>query len=249
MLGAWLLVIASGAATTGLLRTPVGTDGLGPRMLIIHPVVGALVAAIVLGRLLRSGHAGRAWLAAAIGGAIVSGWFSSRSFAPLTVAAHAVIAAFGAAAVAAMVRATPPSLVTGISRSVSAWRAAAARLAFVLMLLQIVLGALLRHHLIGLAWHLLGGGLAALATLVAAVAVAQDPSATAVERRAAAWAIESVLVQVTLGLGVLALIFISTPNAQVWLFMTIAHVVVASLTLVATLRLARAVSGSGAGGS
>jgi hypothetical protein len=250
MLAAWLLIIVTGATTTGLLRTPVGGGGLGPRLLVIHAAAGAVVAAIVAIRLLRLRTPGGTALAVAIGSVIVTGLSSSRSFAPPTVATHAAVAALGAAVAAAMPRVTPAAARSGGAGAPGlSWRAAAARLAFGLMLLQVVLGALLRHHLVGLGWHLLGAGLAALATLVAAVAVAQEQSATAVERRAAVWAIESLLIQVTLGLGVLALIFISTPNAYVWLFTTIAHVVVASLTLVATLRLARAVSGPGAGGS
>ena len=119
------------------------------------------------------------------------------------------------------------------------WKAVVARIGFVLVLLQIALGALLRHQLIGLTWHLLAGGLAALAVLVPAVAVRQESSARIEERRAAKWAIASLLVQVSLGVAVLLMILIGTSNVQVWLATTIAHVAVGSLTLLAAAWLAR----------
>ena len=59
------------------------------------------------------------------------------------------------------------------------------------------------------------------------------------ERRAAKWAIASLLVQVSLGVAVLFLILIGTANVHVWLVTTIAHVAVGSLTLLAVAWLAR----------
>jgi hypothetical protein len=238
MVGAWLLLIASGASTTGLLRAPVGMPGLGPAMLTSHIVAGAALGLTIVVRALRSRRPARLWSVAAIVSTVALGWFATRSFAPLTVAGHAAIAAY---VIAVLVdSASVVSSGMGNSQPPRTWKSAAARLGFVLLLLQIALGALLRHHLVSVLWHLLTGGLAAVAILVPAVAVTQEPSATDDQRRAARWAIASVLVQVSLGLGALFMILLGTSNVVIWLGTTMLHVVGGSVTLLAATGLTRA---------
>ena len=238
MAGAWLVAIASGASATGLLRTPVGSSSIGPAMVKTHVWFGMAVGLLVVVRVLRARKA-RAWSAALAGVTLALGWFASRSFVPLTVAGHAAAAAFASVALAPKFRDAPS---TGVGATIPArqrtWTAVVARLGLLLMLLQAALGALLRHRLIGLEWHLLAGGFAALAVLVPAVAVIQDEAATTGEKTAARWAIGTLVLQVTLGVGVLSMILGGTANAPLWLLTTITHVVAGSLALIAVARLA-----------
>ncbi len=237
MVVAWLLLIASGAFTTVLLRAPLGHPGLSPAMLRSHMVVGAALGLIIVVHLLRTPQRKQATPIALIGAAIVAGWLASRSFAPLTVAGHAVLAAYAIGALLAPFGA--PSSTGASTHSPATWTAWTARLGFVLLLVQIALGALVRHHLMPVVWHLLVGGLAALAILVPAVATTQESLATADERVAARWAIASLLVQVSLGVAVLFMILIGTPGTLIWLVTTASHVVVGSLTLIAVAMLTR----------
>jgi hypothetical protein len=236
----WLSLIVSGASTTGLLRAPFAIAGVVPIVLTTHMVIGAALGFLTVGYLLRARRRADVWRATLVASALACGWFASGSFAPLVVAGHAALAAFATVALAGRTPEATHLRTVGTSMSrVPSWKAIVARIGFVLVLLQIALGALLRHHLIGLTWHLLGGGLATLAVLVPAVAVAQDSSTPVEERRAAKWAIASLLMQVALGVTVLFLILIGTANVQVWLITTIAHVAVGSLTLLAAAWLAR----------
>ena len=234
---AWLLLIASGALTSGLLRAPLGSPGLSPAMLTSHIVFGAALGLIIVAQLLRTAQRTQLAAAALIGAAIVVGWFASRSFAPLTVAGHAALAAYAIVALASP--SVAPSFENASTQSPRTWKAWAARLGFVLLLIQIALGALVRHQLMPVVWHVIAAGLAAIAILMPAVSITQEALATSDERLAAKWAIASLLVQVSLGVAVLFMILIGTPNALIWLVTTASHVVVGSLTLVAAARLTR----------
>lgn len=246
MVVAWLLLMASGAFTTGLLRAPLGGPGLGPAMLTSHMVLGAALGLMLVFHLLRTRQTKLLTPVALIGAALAVGWFASRSFAPFTVAAHAALAAYAVVALASSSAARSSAATS--SQSPRTWKAWAARLGFVLLLIQIALGALVRHQLMTVVWHLLTGGLAALAILVPAVAITQESLATPHERRAARWAIASLLVQVSLGVAVLFMILIGTPNTLIWLATTGAHVVLGSVALLAAARLARACGGSSGDG-
>jgi heme A synthase len=119
------------------------------------------------------------------------------------------------------------------------WQASVAGVGVVLLILQIALGALVRHHLIGYGLHLLVAGLTALAILVPAVAVSQEPGATAVLKRAARLAIATLLVQLSLGVAVLFMILTGTASVYGWLLTTVAHVVAGTITLLAAASLAQ----------
>jgi hypothetical protein len=244
MVVAWLLLIMSGAFTTGLLRAPVGGPGLGPATLTSHMVLGAALGLITVLHVLRTRQTKQLTPAALVAATVAVGWFASRSFAPLTVAGHAALAAYAFVALASL--STSASSAVASTQSPQTWKAWTARLGFVLLLIQIAIGAMVRHHLMAVVWHLLTGGLAALAILVPAVAIVQEPLATADERLAARWAIAGLLVQVSLGVAALFMILIGTPNTLIWLVTTASHVVVGSLTLVAAASLTRACCG-GAG--
>ena len=234
MVVAWLVLVASGASTTGLVRAPIGHPGLAPAMLASHIAAGAALGLIVVAHLLRTRGTSRwrpiAFVAAATG----LGWLAGRSFAPLTVAAHAAVAAYTLFAL------LPPAIAAGgDARSTHTWPGRVAGAGLILLLVQIALGALVRHHLMPVFWHVLIGGLAAIGILVPAVATTQEPSTTGDVRRAARWAIASLLVQVSLGLAVLFMILAGPPSTLAWLAGSVSHVVAGSLTLLAAAHLAR----------
>jgi len=236
MILGWLLALASGALATSLIRVPVGIAGIGSTALLVHIGLGAALGILALWRLWRAGQGSRIGAAAAVIATLALGWFARRSFAPATAAAHAAVGAIATAVLAATGSAVsfrPPTAKRG------SWKFRVASAGFVLLGIQVVLGALLRHQLVSLSWHLLGAGLAAACILGAAVAVAQDSRATDVEKRASTWAITSVLVQAGLGVAILIMMMIGTAHADVWLLTTVTHVVVASVTLLAAGKLTR----------
>jgi hypothetical protein len=241
ILVAWLLVVVSGALATSLSRAPV----VNPAVVAdAHRVLGAGVGLFAVGGLVWLGGRRRnlgAVLAAAV---MLTGWLADRSFAPRIAAAHAALAGFGVIAAAGLARSrfaaqAPARQPDSPGSGTAAWVVRSARIAAWLVLAQIASGALLRHHLMSLTWHLLLGGAAVIALLVPAVAIAQDESAPAVERRAAGWAIAATIAQASLGVAVLIMLFVGAPSVAVWLAATIAHVAVGSLTLLSVWSLVR----------
>ena len=227
---AWLLTMTSGALAASLIRLPTGVPGNPSLWFLAHGVIAVAMGSAVIGHLVRARDAGRLLPALFVTATFVCGLFVIRSFEPLTSAAHAALAAYAALALAS----------TGTSglRGGPSWQASTARAGVLLLILQIALGALVRHHLIGYGLHLLGAGLAAVAVLVPAVAVGQDAGATAVLKRAASLAIASLLVQLSLGVAVLFMILTGTANVYGWLLTTVAHVIAGTITLLAAARLA-----------
>ena len=217
---AWTSSILSGAAATALLRAPVGGPAFALVALTAHTIAGAAIGAVVMWHLARSRKTRARLTAVLVAAALASGWLASRSFTPFTVAGH-TIAAF--APFALFVEKTRPL----------AWKTFVARVGSALLLLQIALAALVRHHVVGLAWHFLVGGLAAIAMLVPAVAVTQDESALSVEKRAARWVIAALLTQALLGVALLLMAAAGTDNVLLWRATMNAHVLVGTLTLLA----------------
>src|SRR5262245_5506241 len=104
---AWILLIVSGASTTGLLRVQLSNSAVVTVTYQGHRVAGTVVGLFVLAWLIREGHATlRRWLAAAlVVGTVAVGWL--WWLGPGAVALHAFVAAFAAAALALV--ATAPS--------------------------------------------------------------------------------------------------------------------------------------------
>jgi hypothetical protein len=243
-----VLLIVSGAGTTGVLRAPLGNPAIGPFLLESHRIAGTGFGIVAVIRLLQARRE-RQWPwfpAAVVGAAVVLGWFAALSLAPGIVVIHASLGAFATAALAvpsfARLRAERPPGVSATDVGTRAtWVRQCARLAFGMVLVQIAVGALLRHGLIGLVWHLLVGGLALAALLLPAVIVTQDDSAHRVERRAAQWVIAAAIVEVCLGAAVFLMIVLGPPSVGAWLAATIAHVTVGTLTLLASAAFALAI--------
>ena len=234
---AWLATMTSGALAASLLRLPTGIPVDGSLMILAHGVIAVATGSAVIGHLVRARAARRLVPAVLVTATFGWGFFAVRSFAPVTVAAHATLAAYAALALAA-------TGTGGLSGGAAlggtggrSWQAAVAGTGVVLLILQITLGALLRHHLIGYGWHLLVAGLAALSILVPAVGVSQDTGATTILKRAATLAITSLLVQLSLGVFLLFMIMTSSANVYVWLLTTVAHVVAGTVALLAAARL------------
>lgn len=227
---AWLLTMTSGALAASLVRLPTGVPGNPSLWFLAHGVIAVAMGSAVIGHLVRAQAGARLLPALFVTATFVFGLFVIRSFEPLSSAAHAALAAYAALALA--------SAGTSGLRGGRSWQASIAAAGVLLLMLQIALGALVRHHLIGYGLHLLGAGLAAVAILVPAVAVGQDAGATAVLKRAASLAIVSLLVQLSLGIAVLVMILTGTAHVYGWLLTTVAHVVAGTITLLAAARLA-----------
>ena len=239
---AWVVLITSGASTTGLLRAPLTNPSIEPATYQFHRLAGTLVGLLALTQLIRHRHRnGWTWLGAAIITATVAlGWMST-SLEPRTAAAHAFTAALGTVALSSVASA-PVGSSASVPGHRARWLLVSAQLAVGLVCAQVAVGAMLRHQQIGLSSHLFIGGLAVLALLAPAVAVLQDAATPAVERRAAHLAITTAIVQVALGGAVLLMIVIGPPSVASWLVATVAHVTVGTLTLVAAVRFLFALS-------
>jgi hypothetical protein len=247
---AWLLLILSGGLLTSLFRAPLVLSSVMPMLVMLHLIGGAVIAIIAIVRWLSERAVTRWWRVMLVAATLVCGWLAHRSFSPHTAATHASLAAFATLAFASFPRETGTNP-THPARRLTAFLS---RLGFSLILVQLAAGAALRHHVIGLAWHLFIGGLATMAVLGSAVPTTQDPQATGAEKRAAGSAIAAILGQVSLGTGVLFMILLGPPNALTWVATTVAHVVVGSLTLLAVTRFmcllrGAEVSSDGAGAS
>jgi hypothetical protein len=237
---AWLLTMTSGALAASLVRLPTGVPGNPSLWFLAHAVIAVAIGSAVIGHLVRAHATGRLAPALFVAATFVCGLFVMRSFEPLASAAHAALAAYAALALAASGRGgLSGGMVIGGPGGRS-WQASVAGVGVLLLILQIALGALVRHHLIGYGLHLLAAGLTALAILIPAVAVCQDAGAPAVLKRAASLAIASLLVQLSLGVAVLFMILTGTASVYGWLLTTVTHVVAGTITLLAAARLAHA---------
>ena len=220
LVSAWAASLLTGAATTGLLRAPIGGPAIATVALTAHTIAGAAIGAAVVCHFARSQRPRAPLAASLVAVAVASGWLASRAFTPFTVAGH-TIAAFA-----------PFALFVERARPL-AWKTFVARVGSALLLVQLALAVLVRHHVVGLVWHFLVGGLAATAILVPAVAVTQDDMALVVQKRAARWAIAALLTQAFLGAALLLMIAAGTDNVPMWAAAMNAHVLVGTLTLLA----------------
>jgi hypothetical protein len=228
----WLAMTASGALTTGLLRAGSVDAVVVKTSLVAHEALGTAIAALAALYVFYRGVARRTWRAGLIAGVLVCGWPAARTFAPLWSAIHAIAAAFSAAAIVDRIPVR--------TNTAAVWQAVAAQLAVTAVLIQVAVGALLRHQLITLPWHLLFGGAAVLLLLIAAVPTTQSAASTPGEKRIARSAIASIIAQVVLGAAIFVMILVGVDRLDVWLSVTVAHVVMGSVTLVATSALAQA---------
>jgi len=250
VLVAWLLLILSGGLMTSLLRAPLVLSSTMPILVMVHLGGGAVIAIIAVVQLIDARELTRWWRVMLVVATPLCGWLAHRSFSPYTAATHAALAAFATITFARSRRGTG----TDRAHSGRRWATVLSRIGFSLIFVQLAAGAALRHHVIGLPWHLFIGGLATLAVLGSAVPATQDAEMTLAEKRAATSVIAVIVVQVSLGTAVLFMMLLGPPNAVSWITATLAHVVVGSVTLLAVGRFTwllrgAAVSSGGGGGS
>jgi hypothetical protein len=104
-----------------------------------------------------------------------------------------------------------------------------------LVLIQIVLGAMYRHKLTSVFFHMGGALVVSLATLIAAMVVIQHfPDHRALKHSATAL-MSVVLTQVAFGVAAFTLQLLDTGNALALELATVSHVLVGNLTLAASL--------------
>jgi len=240
VLVAWLLLILSGGLMTSLLRAPLVLSSVMPIVVMVHLGGGAVIAIIAVVQLIDARELTRWWRVMLVVATPLCGWLAHRSFSPYTAATHAALAAFATIAFARFPRGTG----TDRAHPGRRWATVLSRIGFSLIFVQLAAGAALRHHVIGLPWHLFVGGLATLAVLSSAVPTTQDEQMTKAEKRAATSVIAAILVQVSLGTAVLFMILLGPPNAASWIIATVAHVVVGSLTLLAVARFMSLLEGA-----
>jgi hypothetical protein len=237
---AWLLLILSGGLMTSLLRAPLVLSHFMPILVMVHLAGGAVIAILAVVHLMYARELTRWWRVMLVAATPLCGWLAHRSFSPYTAATHAALAAFAIIAFARFPRGTA----TDLAHPGRRWATGLSRIGFGLIFVQLAAGAALRHHVIGLPWHLFIGGLVTLAVLSSAVPTTQDEQMTRAEKRAAAFVIAAILVQVSLGTAVLFMIFLGPPNAVSWITATVAHVVVGSVTLLAVGRFVSLLRGA-----
>jgi hypothetical protein len=221
-----LLAIVSGALTTSNRISFGYSQAVGfHRGLSMSAVVFAIGLSFVAPRRLAS------WLVlSSIALAGLSGWPS------LHVVWHAVLShsALGLGT-AAMVLYSPEWAKAVERIDLGSWSAVrpAAIATPGAVLVQISLGALYRHQVIGVMAHMLGAMVVALLTLVVSVILLQHFGNYKQLKSAATSLISAMLVQVCLGIAVVMMLLLNAGNSIVFAMTATAHVFMGALTLAA----------------
>ncbi len=245
-----LILIASGAFLTSAREASAAPDVSAAATLPgagVHQAFGIVVTALALLLAVWTFLAGRgAWLRIWAAAAIVTG--AADSF----VAFHAPLLA-GLAAVHAALTPLFFGCLVGVAFLTSPdWKAAPepvddrgmhflrplAISAPLLVLLQIVLGALYRHKVTGVMWHMAGAMIVSLVTLIACMVVIQQYPSHRPLKDSAVHLMSIVLLQVALGVTAFTMQLLETENTVALAVMTASHVVIGNLTLAASLLFA-----------
>jgi len=113
-----------------------------------------------------------------------------------------------------------------------------------LVLIQIVLGAMYRHKLTSVFWHMGGALVVSLATLIGAMVVIQQYPEHRSLKNSAMALMSVVLTQVAFGVTAFVLQLLDTGNALALELSTVSHVVLGNLTLASSLIFAMEVQRS-----
>jgi len=103
------------------------------------------------------------------------------------------------------------------------------------VLLQIVMGALYRHQILGVMWHMLGAMMVAILTLVLSVVLLQHFADQQQLKSAATWLISAVLAQVCLGVATFLMILLGAGNIPPFVWLATGHLTVGAATLAASV--------------
>jgi hypothetical protein len=103
------------------------------------------------------------------------------------------------------------------------------------VLLQIAMGALYRHQILGVMWHMLGAMTVAILTLVLSVVLLQHFADQPQLKSAATWLISAVLAQVCLGIAAFLMILLGAGNIPPFVWLATGHVTVGAATFAASV--------------
>jgi len=110
----------------------------------------------------------------------------------------------------------------------------------VVVLIQIVLGALYRHQITGVMPHMFGAMIVALLTMVVSAIVLQHFSESRPLKQAATIMISAVLGQVCLGIAVFVMLLLNVGDSPAFVWIASAHVTTGTLLLAASVLMALA---------
>ena len=240
-----LLVIASGAIVTSeheAAGTAQGTQVESLAGAQLHRMLGlgfsGLVLVLAVGAWLGGGTALRALSVIAVVAGGEDAWTALGTLEPGRAALHAWLAPVLFSTLVAMALFCSPGWEKTLGhiddRGLRFLRPLATATPPI-VLLQIVLGALYRHKLSSVMWHMAGAMVAALATLIASMVVFQQYPEHRALRRSAIALMTVVLLQVTLGVSAFTMQLLETENTLALEISTASHVVVGSLTLAASV--------------
>jgi len=103
------------------------------------------------------------------------------------------------------------------------------------VLLQITMGALYRHEIVGVMPHMLGAMIVAILTLVVSVILLQNFRSSRELTNSATALISIVLAQVCLGIAVFIMLLLGVGSGPIFAWLATAHVSVGALTFVASV--------------
>ncbi len=110
----------------------------------------------------------------------------------------------------------------------------------VVVLIQILLGALYRHQMTGVMPHMFGAMIVALLTMVVSAIVLQHFSESRPLKQAATMLISAVLAQVCLGIAVFVMLLLNVGDSPAFVWIASAHVTTGTLLLAASVLMALA---------
>ncbi len=244
-----LILIGSGAFVTSS-REASTTPGLSTAPTLagagVHFALGIGGAALALILAVWILAVGSTWsrivAVLAIGAGATGGFIALHSPLPGGIAAlHAALAALFFGCVMAVVFLTSPDWnstpETVDDRGMRFLRPLAIS-APPLVLLQIVLGALYRHKVTSVMWHMAGAMVVSLVTLIACMVVIQQFPEHRPLKGSAIHLMSIVLLQVALGVTAFTMQLLETENTLALAVVSASHVVVGNLTLAASLLFA-----------
>lgn len=236
MLTAVLMLVLDGVGAyhTGVLRGMRDVPGQteSPVPYIAHLVLAALIVLMIIA-LAAAVRSWAGWIALGTG-LIVSG---IGSHAPVL---HAILSAILFAALVAVALETSELWSRAPVPASDMWPPVRrlAILAPIFVLLQISLGALFRHNVIGVIWHILDAGIVLLLIMVLGVCVVRQFPEHPSLRPVAVWMLTITGIQVALGFTVYLTILIVSKNDNLFLIWAgVVHGVTGSLTLAATVAM------------
>jgi heme A synthase len=237
-----LLLVISGAVVTGNTGNQPGAQPSGPEQ-FVHRIVAGGVALLTIGLAFALARVPKRPLFARLGFAalaLVVLQAALGMLAPSAGAIHAILAQVFFALTVAIVAVTttePQGEIEIVKDHMRPSMATVANITLAMVLVQITLGAAVRHKLLGVLSHIGFAVLVALAALMLGMCVLHQAPQHKPLRPAAILLMVITGVQVFLGFAAFILKLMIAETALAAVIVTTAHVTTAALTLGATLML------------